>query len=110
MLVVLVAAVGVPLGVHRRWETFRQLRLRHENLAMDYARLADTCGRTADDLARAATLAETMAVKMGGLLGAEPVTIAEGDRHREREARDQERSYRAAMEEEMRRANEFRRW
>jgi len=110
MLVVLVAAVGVPLGVHRRWETFRQLRLRHETLAQDYARLADTCGRTADELARAATLAETMADKMGVLLGAEPGTIAEGDRRREREARDQERSYRTAMEDDIRRASEFRRW
>ncbi len=71
--------------------------------------MADTYGITAEDLARSATLAETMADKLGPLLGAEQRSIAQADRLREREARHRERSYRAATDEATRLADEYRR-
>jgi hypothetical protein len=96
MLVVLVAVVAVQIKVHRRWMTFRVLRSFHEAAAAEFAWLASASAATADRCARSAERAETRA-------------IAEGERHREREARDKERSYRETVAEETRRADEYRR-
>jgi hypothetical protein len=109
MLVSLVAAVGIPLGLIRRWETFRAMSLRHVTSAADHARLSNTYFDTAEGHARSAELAETMAEKLGRLRGAEQRTIAQEDRRHEREARDQMESHRSAMLKELDREIEYRR-
>ena len=109
-LVALVAFVGLPMGIGRRWQTFRAMQARIRGRGGGECRSSPSMPRIAERHARAAELAETMAETLGPLIGAESAGSPKATASAEREAREKQRAYQAATDEASRLADEPDAW